>query len=182
MNPFYALLEKGVGLQANTGCSLRDFLCGQIGLSDDYLDNRIQTLFLNARPVDDVKTAVIRDGDTLALSAAMPGLVGATMRKGGHYASLRQGISQQADTGDRCQARGRVTLKMFNMVAKEVGGHLLSRGVEVNGSDLERAFRRSVEGAAIASARLDGNPVSPDTALFSSLSAQPIWLTLLPTD
>ncbi|WP_054693113.1 hypothetical protein [Desulfosarcina cetonica] len=80
------LMQKGVGLPAQIGCTIRQFLCDQLGISDAYLDQRIQTLFLNARPVDDVDGAILQDGATLALSAAMPGLLGATMRKGGHYA------------------------------------------------------------------------------------------------
>ena len=181
LNPFYSLLEIGVVVKADTGCTLRDFICGQLGLSGDYLDNRIQTLFLDARPVDDVDTAVIRDGATLALSAAMPGLVGATMRKGGRYAAFRQGISQPADTNDECRTQGRVTLKLFNMIAKEIGRNLLASGAEVKGSDLAWAVGRSKEIAAdaIVEIRMDGQSVSPDAAFFSSLSAQPVWLTLL---
>jgi hypothetical protein len=135
---FYSLLEKGVVLTTRTGCTLRDFLCGQLGLSDDYLDQRVQTLFLDARPVDDVDRAVVRDGAILALSAAMPGLLGATMRKGGRYAAFRKDISQHDDECGICETSGRVTLKLFNMVAKEVGGGLLEGGVEVDGSDLQR--------------------------------------------
>ena len=184
MTPFYALLEKGVRMQANIGCSLRDFLCGQLGLSGEYLDNRIQTLFLNARPVDDVDRALISDGAILALSAAMPGLVGATMRKGGRYAAFRQAISEGADAADQCETRGWVTLKMFNMVAQEIGQDLLARGVEVDGGDLARTAGHCVESYAgtILGARMDGNPVSPNMAFFASLSTHPVWLTLHASD
>ncbi|PIE67779.1 MAG: hypothetical protein CSA23_02255 [Deltaproteobacteria bacterium] len=182
--PFYSLLEIGVGLQANTGCTLRVFLCGQLGLSEEYLENRIQTLLLDYRPVDDVDTARIRNGATLALSAAMPGLVGATMRKGGRYAAFRQSISQGVETDDRRRSQGRVTLKVFNLIAQEIGQGLLASGVEVRGSDLAWAVGRSLESSAdtIVGARLDGQSVSPDMAFFSSLSAKPVWLSLLAAD
>ncbi len=175
-----SLFEKGVVLSAQTGCTLRDFLCGQLGLSDDYLDQRVQTLFLDARPVDNVDTAVVRDGSTLALSAAMPGLLGATMRKGGRYAAFREDISQHADACGICETSGQVTLKLFNMVAKEIGGRLLEAGVEVAGSDIQRiADRFPVElGRGIRNAQMDGRQITPDTAFFSTLAPQRVWLTV----
>ena len=177
---FYSLLEKGVVLTTRTGCTLRDFLCGQLGLSDDYLDQRVQTLFLDARPVDDVDKAVVRDGSILALSAAMPGLLGATMRKGGRYAAFRKDISQHDDECGICETSGRVTLKLFNMVAKEVGGGLLEGGVEVDGSDLQRIADRYPDemNRRIKKARMDDRAVTPDTALFSSLSKERVCLSV----
>ncbi|MBC2710331.1 MAG: hypothetical protein HGJ94_04830 [Desulfosarcina sp.] len=177
---FSPLLEKGVVIQTRTGCTLRDFLCGQLGLSGDYLDQRVQTLFLDARPVDDVDTAVIRDGSTLALSAAMPGLLGATMRKGGRYAAFRKDISQHTDECGICEATGRVTVKLFNMVAREVGGRLLEAGVEVDGSDLQRIADRYPEDLSriIRKARMGDHEVTPDKSLFSTLSKHRILLSV----
>ncbi len=177
---FYPLLEKGVVLSANTGCTLRDFLCGQLGLSDEYLDQRVQTLFLDARPVDDVDTAVVRDGSILALSTAMPGLLGASMRKGGRYAALRKDISQPVDNCGICETSGRVTVKLFNMVAREVGNRLLAAGVEVAGSDLQRIAARYPTdlSSTIRSARTGEHQITPDMAFFSTLSKRRVWLTL----
>ena len=139
---FFSLFEKGVVLSAKIGCTLRDFLCGQLGIADDYLDRRVQTLFLDFRPVDDVDAAVVRDGAVLALSAAMPGLLGATMRKGGRYAAFRKDISQHADVCGICETPGRVTVKLFNMVARELGPGLLEAGVEVDGGDIQSIVDR----------------------------------------
>lgn len=177
---FYSLLEKGVVLSANTGCTVRDFLCGQLGLSGEYLDQRVQTLFLDARPVDDVDKAVVRDGSTLALSAAMPGVLGATMRKGGRYAAFRRDISQQSDECGICETSGRVTVKLFNMVAKEIGGRLLEAGVEVDGSDLQRIAARYPEELPrlIRKALMDDHEIPIDKALFATLSEKRVWLSL----
>lgn len=176
--PFFSLLEKGVVLPATTGCTLREFLCGQLGLSQAYLDQRIQTLFLDARPVDDVDTAVIRDGCTLALSAAMPGLLGATMRKGGRYAAFRRDISQQSDAKRAGAASGRVTVKAFNMVARELGGQLLERGVEIHGRALQQIVERihAVSPGAVVKARLDGQETTVDADLFSSQASRRLRL------
>ncbi|MCB2148780.1 MAG: hypothetical protein KQI81_20030 [Deltaproteobacteria bacterium] len=177
---FYSLFEKGVVLSANTGCTLRDFLCGQLRLSGDYLDQRVQTLFLDARPVDDVDKAVVRDGSTLALSAAMPGVLGATMRKGGRYAAFRKGISQPADECGICETSGRVTVKLFNMVAKEVGGRLLETGVEVDGSDLQRIADRypGEVSRGIQKGRMDDHAITPDMAFFSTLPGKRVLLSV----
>ncbi len=177
---FCSLLEKGVILEARTGCTVRNFLCGQLGLADDYLDERIQTLFLDARPVDDVDTAVVRDGSTLALSAAMPGLVGATMRKGGRYAAFRKDISQHTDECGICETSGRVTVKLFNMVAKEAGGRLLGTGVDVDGRHIANLARRHAEvlRRSIKAMRKNGRDMAVDVNLFSALSTQRVWLSV----
>jgi hypothetical protein len=177
---FFSLFEKGVVLSGNTGCTLRDFLCGRLGLSGDYLDQRVQTLFLDARPVDDVDKAVVRDGSILALSAAMPGVLGATMRKGGRYAAFRKDISQHDDECGTCESPGRVTVKLFNMVAKEVGGHLLEAGIEVEGGDLQR-IADGCPGElnrGIRKARMDDHSIIPDAAFFSTLPGKRVMLSV----
>ncbi len=176
----FSLLEKGVVVKTRTGCTLRDFLCGQLGLDHNYLDQRVQTLFLNARPVDDIDKAVVQDGSILALSAAMPGLLGATMRKGGRYATLRRDISQPDEECGICETSGRVTLKLFNMVAKEVGRGLLEGGVEVDGSDLQRIADRypGQITRSIKKARMDDRDATPDMTLFSKLSKERLWLSI----
>ena len=72
---FSALLRAGFKLEARVGYTVKEFLCDQLGLPTDYYEERIQTIFLNSKPVDDAEKAIIRDGATVALSAAMPGLV-----------------------------------------------------------------------------------------------------------
>lgn len=177
---FSALLEKGVGLTVNTGCTLRDLLCSQLGLSEDYLDQRIQTLFLNGRPVDDVDRTIVKDGSTLALSSAMPGLLGATMRKGGRYAPFRKAISQKIEESGTTRLSGHVTIKMFNMVAREVGNHLLKTGVEVDGADLDRVVKQfpGILSNSIKGTCLNGQPVDTDKSLFESLSSKRVRLSV----
>ena len=73
---FSPLLGQGFSLKVRTGCSIRELLCRQLGVRADYVDQRIQTIFLDGKTVDDVDTAMIRQDSTLALSAALPGLAG----------------------------------------------------------------------------------------------------------
>jgi len=139
---FSPLLGQGFTLTIRTGISVRDLLCLQIGVSDDYLDQRIQTIFLDGKVVDNVDTAVIRQGSTLALSAAMPGLAGATLRRGGAYAAMRSQISHKNNTVDDSAENGTVMLKLFNLVALELGPMFLKQGIWIDGKNLKNFFER----------------------------------------
>jgi hypothetical protein len=131
---FLKLIERGFKLQIKTGITIRELLCQRFGISEDYVDNRIQTIFLDGKPVDDVETALLESGSTLALSAAMPGLVGITLRKGGFYASFRSNISYSGPQITVADDEGEIVLKLFNMVAKELGPAFLENGIMVEGN------------------------------------------------
>jgi hypothetical protein len=131
------LLGIGIGIPTTMGISLKEFLCGQLMISSDYLENRIQTILMNSRAVDDVDHAYIADGDVVALSAAMPGLAGATLRRGGQLAPMRAAISQnRTKSVTDGHQKGIVVLKLFNLVAKEIGPQILSAGFWLKGKDL----------------------------------------------
>jgi hypothetical protein len=137
---FYALFQQGVGVSIQTGTSLEDLLCCQWQISRDYVMGRISTLFLDSKPVDDLPSAVVHDGATLALSGAMPGLIGATMRRGGILASFRSGITYCETAGAGKSGRGRITLKLFNLIIDELGPQFLARGIWVPRSRLAELF------------------------------------------
>ncbi len=133
---FFQFLRHGVMMEAGIGCSISEFLCQQLGVSPEYLEQRIQTCFLDGRPVDDVNSAIIKEGSTLSLSAAMPGLLGATLRKGSYYAGIRSQISYREEMESIPSGEGTVVLKLFNLVARELGPTVLSGGVWIKGKDL----------------------------------------------
>jgi hypothetical protein len=112
-------------------------LCDQLAIPADYVTERITTIFLDNHPVDDLEHAIIRNGSKIALSAAMPGLVGATMRRGGFYASLRQGISQLAQDVPISPDDGVVTIKLFNLLLGELGPTILARGLLLEQNELD---------------------------------------------
>ena len=133
---FTALFSKGVAIKASLACNLRELLCQQVGVAPEYLDNRIQTVFLDGQPVDDVDKTTVENGATIALSAAMPGLVGAVLRKGGTLAGLRKGITYRCGTVGQAACDGSVTVKLFNMTTREVGPLLLKYGIMIQGDEL----------------------------------------------
>ncbi|MFH1489147.1 MAG: hypothetical protein ABII06_09595 [Pseudomonadota bacterium] len=139
---FFEFLQKGVTVKAPVGCSVKAFLCDQLGLSPDYVEKRVQTCFLDGKAVDDMNTAMIKTGATLSLSGALPGLLGATLRKGSFYASMRTQISHQDGECETGSGEGEILLKLFNLVTREIGPELLRQGVRVQGRDLEDFFKR----------------------------------------
>ena len=169
LSRFTALFSKGVVVRARTGCSLRDFIVEQLGVPEQYLEQRIQTIFLNGKAVDDYQTALVTDDASLALSAAMPGLVGAVFRRGGYYAGLRNTVTYQRDGTTACAMDGSVTVKLFNLTVKEIGPLMLTNGVRVAGKDLQGLLEQFAADfqAGCRQVLLDDRPISLD-----ELSAQ----------
>ena len=155
---FFQLLENGFIIKGKVGCSVKEFLCNRMLIGQEYLDKRIQTIFLNGKPVDDVNSAMVKDGSSISLSAAMPGLAGATMRRGGALAAMRSGISCVPGETSSDQYEGKVTVKFFNLISKELGPEFLNRGIIIDGmtfSGLIGSNRKIIE-AGLISAETDG--------------------------
>jgi hypothetical protein len=134
---FFPLLQQGFQVTATVGCDIQNLLCDQFGMLPDYLSDRINTIFLNGSPVDEVTSTMVEDGATLALSASMPGLVGATFRKSGCLAAFRGSITYQNEDDAPADCHdGSITLKLFNLLVSEIGPSFLARGIWVNGRDL----------------------------------------------
>ena len=134
---FSQLLQSGFWVKGIVECSVKSFLCEHIGLAPEYLEKRIQTIFLDGQPVDNVETATLRDGATLSLSAAMPGLAGAILRRGGYYAPMRDQISFKEKMMSASLQPGKVFVKLFNLPLQEVGPLFLERGVWIDGNNLK---------------------------------------------
>ena len=124
-------LQQGVWLRATTPASLMTFLTEQLGLGWEYVRDRVETIFLDGMVVDDLERSVVHDGSTVTLSAAMPGLVGATLRRDGFYKAMRAEISWSTRVDDErvAAAPGLVRVKLFNLILREIGPRLMARGV-----------------------------------------------------
>lgn len=177
---FSTLLGQGFSLKVRTGCSVRELLCGQLGVHNDYVDRRIQTIFLDGKAVDDVDTAVIRQDSILALSAAMPGLAGATLRRGGAYAAMRRQISHHNNAGRSSAANGVVTLKLFNLVAVELGPGFLKKGIWIKGKYMENFFKKVPDyfWRGCRTAEIDGTPHQIENLGHMEWKHQQIFLKL----
>jgi hypothetical protein len=162
---FFFLLQAGFHIRTEVDCSVGELLCDHLGLAPSYVNERISTLFLDGRPVDDFETAVVRDGSVLALSGALPGLVGATMRRGSFYACLREGISYrpgaQSTAREFTPVRGTITLKLFNLVLQDLGPRFLREGILVEADELLGLLQRQAVAFWHAAPQfvLNGEPV-----------------------
>jgi hypothetical protein len=161
---FFQLLQSGFRVEGNVGCSVKSFLCEQLGVAPEYLEKRIQTIFLDGKPVDKVDTAIVGDGATLSLSAALPGLVGAVMRRGGYYAPMRDQISYRKETKSATQQPGKVFMKLFNLPLRELGPMFLERGILVSGNTLHEVLKAHANDfrKGCRAALVDGRNFDPD--------------------
>ena len=175
---FFQLLGHGFNLKVQTGCSVKELLCRQFGIPEDYLAERIQTIFLNAKVVDDVSSATVNEGCTLALSGAMPGLVGAILRSGGFYASMRSQISYDQNNLSSSPIAGKITLKLLNLVVKELGPAFLEKGIWFNGGKLQEFIKHHLEElkAGGAANELDGKPVETNSLLGLDWNDKTVFL------
>jgi len=135
------LLQKGCHVRVKTGCSLRELLCDQFGIDPEYVRKEIKVFFINSSPVDNIDEAIIRDGAIVALSASMPGLVGAAMRGDG-LSWMRSSITYHEEGGDLGDSEGVIQLKLFNQVMADLGESFLCRGVYVDSQFLMDYFGR----------------------------------------
>ena len=175
------VFRQGVRVEILAGSSIRQVVVDQLGIAEDYLENRVQTLFLNGKPVDDVDAMKVSDGSILALSAAMPGLAGATLRKGGKYAAFRQQISLGGDSPVPVLRKGRMILKLFNQVTEELGPVVLIKGIGISGADLLDVIRKAQDQSLlqeILTVEVNGNTVAPEMMAAAISSKAAVFLSI----
>jgi hypothetical protein len=131
LSRFNAVLQRGVAVRTSAGHSVFGFLTDEVGLASEYVRQRITTVFVDGQVVDVLEDTILREGALLALSAAMPGLVGATLRRSGPYAAMRSEITRRAEREPSPQAAATIVIrvKLFNLLIEEIGPAVLERGV-----------------------------------------------------
>lgn len=175
---FLGLLRSGFTVHVMVGCDLQDILSNQLGIEENYLQDRVQTIFLNNSPVDDSAGTTVDDGASISLSAAMPGLNGAVMRKGGILASLRHSISLHQSNACIMPRRGKIRLKLFNLIAKEIGPDFLARGILVKGQALAEVFAVQMPQfwQNVKHVELDGTSYAAEQLRVFDLSTRDVFL------
>ena len=136
--PLSSLLQKGFLVEIPKGSTIKSLFCEHFNVEENYLEDRIQTIFLDGKPVDDVDKAMVKNGSNLALSAAMPGLVGSTLRRGGVLAAFRSSITYQQEEPVPDRPEGvLVSIKLFNLLINELGPQFLKKGIIINKADVK---------------------------------------------
>jgi hypothetical protein len=135
IHPFFSILQKGFMVKTRVGVSVQTFLSNHLALSPEYIRDRVKTIFLDGKAVDELDKALVQDGSRLALSAALPGLAGAVLRRGSPFAGLRSQVDGRKQGTSKEPKEGFVYLKLFNLLLPEMGPTLLERGVMIPRKD-----------------------------------------------
>ena len=56
---FNELLQSGFMINTKSGISIEDFLCDQMGIDPKYINERVKTVVLDFRPVDNLEEALL---------------------------------------------------------------------------------------------------------------------------
>jgi hypothetical protein len=142
INLFMQELQKGVFISSCEGKTLYSFLTERCGISAEYIAEKIKTILIDGKPVDDIFNTTIKDGEVCALSGAMPGIVGAMMRIGSPYAAMRESITLRP--GDSVESGKEINfgLKLFNVILSDLGPDFLKRGILIEQKRAVELFRR----------------------------------------
>jgi hypothetical protein len=138
--PFSPLLQSGINISARLPSTVEDFLLVQLELSREYVSDRITTIFVDGKATDSLGRTLVMEGSTIALSAAMPGVVGATLRRGSFYAAMRSDITS-SDSGDiGGYKEGVICVKLFNLLLNDLGPLFLEKGIFTTAAELTALF------------------------------------------
>jgi hypothetical protein len=155
-----AIAREGFGVSALPGRTLRETLTQDLGLCPECVEERIQTVFLDGSPVDDIDRDAARPGCTLALAAAMPGVAGIAMRRGSPVGVFREGVTHRAQQDATISAEPfELTLKLFNSVAVECLARVLAKGVRVPAARLAELLETTPAALEDAAFTLNGQPL-----------------------
>ncbi|WP_028578991.1 hypothetical protein [Desulfogranum japonicum] len=160
---FPSLLQYGILLSVEKPVPVMRLLLDLPGINEKYLQDEVQTIFVDGVAADDLQQD-LSTGQTLALSAAMPGLAGAIFRREGMHGSLRSRPVKEKK--HQVETDGYVTLKLFNSVASDLVEPLLQSGVCMHGEHFHAfASRRKDLIERSNMLVLDGDALSVDTLL-----------------
>jgi len=178
---FFPLLQKGFMVKARVGVSVQTFLGDHFGLSPEYLRDRVKTVFLDGKSVDDLAETRILDGSRLALSAALPGLAGAVLRRGSPFAGLRSRVVEGEKDLPGAPEEGFVYLKIFNLLLPELGPLVLRKGILISREDFQE-FWESLPGdireRLEETIRVEGKGLPPDQIRDFIGSSSIAWISL----
>jgi hypothetical protein len=143
---FYAIFQSGFRFRCQVGKSIEDLLLRQLALNPRFIEENVNTIFLDGKCVDDISSAILSENCVAAFSSALPGLAGATLRRGGAYACLRDSITHKKNDRPDAQREGFITIKLFNLLMGELGKVFFEKGVVLDRSTAVDLFKRSDEG------------------------------------
>lgn len=125
---YTTFLQAGILEERNAPLTVGEFLVSLPGFTLQYVRERVETIFLNGLPVDDLKTRMYGPSSVLAISGVMPGLAGAIFRKNSFHAALITSTPDSLASRLPHSEKIIIRLKFFNIIAAEKGEALLRNG------------------------------------------------------
>ncbi len=138
---FYEL-QGGFYIETLSGTTIISFLTKSCDIPESYIIDKIKTIFHNGNPVDDIKTVKLYEDSVVAISGAMPGIVGAMMRIGSPYAPMRESITDKGATEGVIGEMIPVKLKLFNVILSDHGKRFTENGVIFERETIHRLIRK----------------------------------------
>jgi len=179
LDRFTPLLQAGLFLECSGPQTVGELLASLPGFSWEYITGRIETIFLNGLPVDDLTTPIKGSQPVLALSAAMPGLAGAIFRKNSFHVHLRTTAQNSVTPVENGSGIQQIRLKLFNFVSRERGGDLLREGCLLQAESMRKfiATRQALL-AGIIAIRGAGSEIKPSHLVDTLEHADMIMLKI----
>jgi len=141
LSEFLVLLSRGVMLKTRLDSGLKSVLCRELGTTREFLSRKVSAAFLNGKTVDDLDSAKLEPGSTVALSGCLtePFLLHAFSQRW-----FPQEMSEEAGQAHENSAQSVheafFTLKILNVLIGDFGPHLLESGVWIDAKSLEEFF------------------------------------------
>jgi len=174
---FNEILQRGFFLINPVGISIQEFLTKQIGLSREYIGQKLSTILLDGQIVGDIGSAIIKRGSVLAFSSAMPGFVGASLSM--YQSFCESSGSREVNSSDSTDS-GAFCIKLFNLPMLELGPSFMRRGILLRSASIEE-FLKTQPDAFWKDCRkivLDGEEIDPLSLDAEYLSITHEWLRL----
>jgi hypothetical protein len=167
---FRPIFQGGFLFRCQVGQNIEDFLFRQLSLKKEFVEEKVSTIFLDGQYVDDISLATLKNNCVVAFSSALPGLVGATLRRDGFYACLRDSITYHNEDIHARPREGIITVKLFNLLMEELGPIFLRKGIIMSRSTVVSFFQTQKEyfWKEIKTVRLESVSIDPDKLMEES--------------
>jgi hypothetical protein len=177
---FNEILQRGFFVINPVGISIEEFLTKQIGLSREYIGYKISTVLLDGKIVHDIGSALIKSGSVLAFSSALPGFVGASLKRGSINQPLCESSGSSEIISPDSRDRGVFCVKLYNLPMLELGPSFMRRGILLRSAGIAEFLKTQPDAfwKDCNKIFLNGEEIDPVSLDAKNLSGTYEWLRL----
>lgn len=177
---FNEILQRGFYVINPVGISIKEFLTKQIGLSRQYIGYKLSTVLLDGKIVHDIGSAIIKSGSVLAFSSALPGFVGASLKRGSIRQSAGESNALKEINSPDSRDRGVFCVKLYNLPMLDLGPSFMRRGILLRSAGIAEFLKTQPDAFWMDCNKilLDGEEIDPVSLDAKNLSGTYEWLRL----